>query len=138
MNLLFLALRIALISHRDQFRRDGKTPYIEHPVAVADALAQAGESEEVVAAALLHDVLEDDPNVNAGYLLAVGIPAEVVRAVELLTKAKWTPYRDFILALRDNEIARKVKIADINHNLSDSPTERQQAKYTEALELLAA
>lgn len=44
--------------HRGQIRKGG-LPYITHPVAVAKTLRKAGYGDEVVAAALLHDVLED-------------------------------------------------------------------------------
>ncbi|HEX3733818.1 MAG TPA: HD domain-containing protein [Solirubrobacterales bacterium] len=55
------ALETAQVSHADQIRNgSGGMPYIEHPMAVAELLAEHGvEDEEVLAAALLHDVVED-------------------------------------------------------------------------------
>ncbi len=58
--LLDEALAIATEAHAGQIRNGaGGIPYIEHPKAVATLLAEHGWSEEVLAAALLHDVLED-------------------------------------------------------------------------------
>ena len=47
-------------AHRGQRRKDGQA-HISHPVRVARLLAQRGYGEEVLAAALLHDVVEDTP-----------------------------------------------------------------------------
>ena len=54
------ALATATEAHAGQIRNGaGGIPYIEHPVAVAELLAEDGGSEETLAAALLHDVIED-------------------------------------------------------------------------------
>jgi GTP pyrophosphokinase len=50
--------RTALRAHEGQFRRSGE-PYITHPVAVATIVAELGLDEQTVAAALLHDAVED-------------------------------------------------------------------------------
>jgi len=52
------AARMALEAHEGQFRRSGE-PYITHPVAVATIVAELGLDEQTVAAALLHDAVED-------------------------------------------------------------------------------
>ena len=124
------AMLIAVAAHKGQFRRDGVTPYIEHPKAVAEKLAS--ESDAVRAAAWLHDVLEDTPVTTDG-LRDAGISSEVIEAVELLTKREGVGYTHYLARVRGNEIARKVKIADMLHNLSDGPTERQIVKYAKGL-----
>ena len=54
------ALEKAREAHRGQVRNgSGGMPYVEHPIAVAALLAEHGYREEVIAAALLHDVVED-------------------------------------------------------------------------------
>jgi (p)ppGpp synthase/HD superfamily hydrolase len=54
------ALAVATAAHAGQIRNGaGGIPYIEHPQAVARLLAEHGWSDEVLAAALLHDVVED-------------------------------------------------------------------------------
>ena len=54
------ALSIAEEAHEGVMRKDGVTPYIEHPMKVASILFDLGiTDEEVIATALLHDVIED-------------------------------------------------------------------------------
>jgi guanosine-3',5'-bis(diphosphate) 3'-pyrophosphohydrolase len=53
------AYELAADAHDGQRRKDDGTPYITHPVAVAELLHDAGFDDDVVAAALLHDVVED-------------------------------------------------------------------------------
>jgi (p)ppGpp synthase/HD superfamily hydrolase len=54
------ALETAQVAHSGQIRNgSGGMPYIEHPLAVAELLAEHGRGDEVLAAALLHDVVED-------------------------------------------------------------------------------
>jgi len=53
------ALRIGLKAHEGQTRKGEEIPYITHPVMVGLRLAQNGFSEEVIAAAIVHDTVED-------------------------------------------------------------------------------
>ena len=54
------AFETARLAHAGQFRNGAeKIPYIDHPLAVAERLAKHGFPDEVLAAALLHDVVED-------------------------------------------------------------------------------
>lgn len=53
------AIEFAANAHKSQFRKGTEIPYISHPFAVALLLQQAGCSEDVVIAGLLHDTLED-------------------------------------------------------------------------------
>lgn len=122
------------MAHEGQFRRDGITPYITHPEAVAKSLE--GEHPDVIAAAWLHDVLEDTA-VGFSDLNNAGIPVQVIEAVALLTRWDGQHYEEYLQWITQDEIARKVKIADIRHNLSDAPTEKQIAKYGKALLILA-
>ena len=59
MDLIDKALQIASIAHEGQYRKNTKIPYIAHPVAVGMILQKAGYSEEMVAAGILHDTVED-------------------------------------------------------------------------------
>lgn len=126
MNIIEISKQVASRAHSGQHRRDGWTPYISHPAAVADKLA--GESAVVVATAWLHDVLEDT-NETPETLRAAGLPDSVIHAVEVLTKTEGVSYDEYLLGVLQNWIARKVKIADMLHNLSDAPTDRQIIKY---------
>lgn len=133
-------ITIATIAHAGQFRRDGVTPYIEHPRQVA---AHFEYDTEEWAAAWLHDVMEDT---SYGYkdLKAAGIAGDVLVALELLTHPEAQRYTDYIEQIKHayeighaaGRIAYRVKIADIATNLSGDPSERQIKKYADALSIL--
>lgn len=120
---------LAYDAHFGQFRRDGITPYINHPKAVADRVKGDDISEAV---AWLHDVLEDTDYTVAD-LRAKLVPDNVIAAVELMTHPHGEPYEDYLKRIKTNPLATKVKIADMLANLSDSPTERQIKKYARGL-----
>ena len=129
--LVDLAEVIAKAAHAGQFRRDGVTPYIVHPKAVADSL----ENVRYKAVAWLHDVLEDTA-VSKYDLMVYGVPADVIEAVEILTKKKNQPYEEYLKVVKENVMAKAVKIADMKANLADSPTKNQILKYTQGLSFL--
>jgi (p)ppGpp synthase/HD superfamily hydrolase len=82
-DLLGHALAIAAQAHAGQTRADG-TPYLGHPLRVCDLLAHAGASQRVLAAALLHDAVEDsDLTIER---ITEGFGAEVGRLVAALTE----------------------------------------------------
>ena len=119
--------------HAGQTDRVG-APYIDHPRAVAGLLAGCPEAWR--AAAWLHDVLEHT-DTTAADLIAAGIPAEVVRVVEVLTRRDGEDYLAFIDRVCADPPAVQVKIADALHNLDPArdfgPTPEQRARYHEAL-----
>jgi (p)ppGpp synthase/HD superfamily hydrolase len=127
------ARQIAAKAHSNQWRRDGITPYIVHPMQVALRLSHY--PEEVRATAWLHDVLEDSAY-KAGFLRENGIPESVIEAVVVLTKREGVLYTDYIEQIKAHPFARHVKIADILCNLADNPTNNQIRKYAEALLIL--
>lgn len=59
MNLTDKALQMAAVAHEGQYRKNTKIPYIAHPAAVGLILQKAGYKEELVAAGILHDTVED-------------------------------------------------------------------------------
>lgn len=59
MDLLEKALSFAIKAHEGQKRKNGRTPYILHPVEVAAVAATLTDDEEILAAAALHDTVED-------------------------------------------------------------------------------
>jgi hypothetical protein len=122
---------IAMRAHEGQERLGG-APYITHPERVAKRVAG---DQEAVAVAWLHDVLEDTDETESS-LLDAGISKEVVDAVKTLTKSKGTDYLEYLERVRANPLARKVKIADMQDNLSDDPTEKQIIKYAKGLLVL--
>lgn len=140
------AQEIATQAHAGQFRRDGVTPYITHPEAVASFFNKGSMAWQV---AWLHDVLEDT-KWTKNDLAKAGMSDSVIVNVEWLTHRKEETYAQYIArvahgALRVGKysdshqrgaIGKRIKIADIFANLSDSPTDRQKEKYKKALAVL--
>ena len=122
--------KLAKDAHAGQFRRDGVTPYIKHPMQVADRVRHLGH--EYVCVAYLHDVLEDT-KVSYSELENEGIPENILKAVEILTKSDDISYDEYLYSIKCNELARKVKIADMLSNLADNPTDKQIKKYAKGL-----
>lgn len=128
-----LAEHVAWSAHQGQFRRDGVTPYINHPASVAKKCFLL--SDQTQALAWLHDVLEDSDN-TPDALIAVGISKETVDKVVRLTRHADVPYEDYLQAIKSDPICIKVKIADMLCNLEDAPTEKQVKKYAHGLAVL--
>ena len=137
------AMEIAYRAHDGDIDKAG-FPYFVHPLMVANAM----DDEYSTCVALLHDVVEDT-EVTLEDLTREGMPDEVVRSVALLTHAKHKPYAEYIENLLPDEIARKVKKADIGQNsLADrnalvalwqndqSKADRLAEKYAKAIELI--
>ena len=124
------ALHIALQAHNGQFRRDGKTPYIKHPIAVALQF----KKPRLKVLAYLHDVIEDT-NLSLTDLKKLGIPQDILDSLNCLTKRKLESYAEYILTCRNDPDARAVKIEDLKHNLKTS-SGNQKAKYELALYIL--
>jgi (p)ppGpp synthase/HD superfamily hydrolase len=126
------AQEIATQAHAGQFRRDGVTPYITHPEAVASFFKKGSMAWQV---AWLHDVLEDT-KWTKNDLAKAGISDSVIVSVEWLTHRKEETYAQYIERVARSYNPKKIKIADIFANLSDSPTDRQKEKYKKALAVL--
>ena len=60
----------------------------------------------------------------------------IITAVEMLTHEKNQPYTEYVLDLSSNQTAFRVKLADMLHNLTSSPSDRQKQKYGSALHAL--
>lgn len=106
------AMRLAYKVHHGQLDKGGM-PYINHPLHVAESM----RTEDETVAALLHDVVEDG-DVTLPELLREGFSPESVEAVRLLTKTDDTDYDAYIRSIKDNPIARRVKVADLQHNMN--------------------
>lgn len=133
-DLVKLAQSIATKAHEGQTRWDKKTPYITHPAAVAKACKDLSQNEYAQAVAWLHDVVEDT-DYDVHDLLEAGIPGLVVSAVDAITKRDGESYLSYILRVRDNELARLVKIQDIKHNMSCWPQHKKKNSMWQKYEL---
>lgn len=138
MNLLSKAVILATEAHDGQLDKGGQ-PYILHALRVM--LAVSGEHEQQ--AAVLHDLVEDT-GWSLNEIRRLGLHERVVNAVDCLTRRRDQSYDDYIRQCKVNQVARRVKIADLNDNLDESripnPTEhdrRRWDKYRKALQELS-
>ena len=111
MKLIETSLHIALRAYAGKTDKAGRE-YILHPLRVMAKM----ETDLERSAALLHDVIEES-EITAEDLLAEGIPAEVVEAVQFLTKRENEEYQDFVARAKKNKLAANVKLADIEDNI---------------------
>lgn len=131
------ALLLCFKAHKDQHDKSGM-PYVFHPFHLAEQM----KDEITTVVALLHDVVEDT-NYTAEDLRAMGFPEEAVAAIQLMTHDKSIPYMDYVSRIKENPIAKKVKLADLRHNSDltrvDAPTAKdlkRVEKYRKAISLL--
>lgn len=105
-----LALQIAQKAHAGQVDKAGKD-YILHPMTVASYM----DTDTEKAIAYLHDVLEDtDVTVDA---LREIFPNEIVDTLITLTHRKDESYFEYIQRVSKSKLAKKIKVADLLHNL---------------------
>lgn len=104
------AMRLCYEAHREQLDRGG-VPYVFHPWHLAESM----QDEDSTVAALLHDVVEDGPY-TINELRAMDFPSVAIDAVALLTHDPDEPYLEYVARVRQNPVARAVKLADLKHN----------------------
>jgi GTP pyrophosphokinase len=140
------AYEVSAYLHRDQLRRSGE-PYITHPVAVALILAELGMTVPTLAAALLHDTVEDtEYSLDE---LREDFGAEIAALVDGVTKLDRVKYgetsaaetvRKMVIAMARDVRVLVVKLADRLHNMRTlrfMPIEKQEKKARETLEIYA-
>lgn len=134
------AMKIAYEAHHGQVDKGG-SPYIFHPYHLAEQM----DDEFSTCAALLHDVVEDTDVTFAD--LEKDFPPAVLEVLKLLTHADDEEYYVYVRKLKDNPIAKKIKLADIAHNSDqsrlvgtdkDNPETKEyfRKKYAKAIEIL--
>ena len=131
------ALKFCFDAHKDAVDKSGM-PYVFHPFHLAEQM----EDEPTTVAALLHDVVEDS-DYTLDDLRKLGFPEVVLDALALLTHDDDTPYLVYVARLKNNPIARSVKLADLRHNsdltrmdhVDDWALQRAE-KYRKAMALL--
>ena len=141
MNPILKARQLAALKHEGQ--KYGEHPYTYHLLEVENvAIRMYGLGtvciEELQTACLLHDILEDT-DTSVSELKLLGFTDAVITAVSLCTKDNETSYKDYIWAIRGNELARKVKLCDTAANLMNSIiacNAKRINKYTKQIQLL--
>lgn len=129
------ALMIAVEAHKGQVDKNGM-PYILHPIAVM----QKVDGLELKTIAILHDTIEDT-YVTEDFLLEAGIPKNIVDVVALLTKPQNESYESYLRRVKENPMAKAVKLADLAHNTSPERAsglnEARKKKYALAKQILS-
>lgn len=135
-------------AHEGQVRYTGE-PYITHPVAVAHILAQMRMDPPTIMAAILHDVVEDTPVMQAEIEEKFGKEvADLVDGVTKLTQIHFENYaqaqaenfRKMVMAMASDIRVILVKLCDRLHNmrtLSGLPPDKRRRKALETLEIFA-
>jgi len=135
-------------AHNGQFRASGD-PYISHPLAVANILAQLHLDSQALSAALLHDVMEDTAVTKAEITKKFGKPvAELVDGVSKLDRIEFETheeaqaenFRKMLLAMARDVRVILIKLADRLHNmrtLDAVPTAKRKRVARETLEIYA-
>lgn len=132
------AMNIAYNAHHGQYDKGGY-PYIHHPIHLAEQM----DNEVECCVALLHDVVEDTDITFED--LEREFPSEVIEALKLLTHDTNIEYMDYIKKIKTNEVATKVKLADLKHNYDKLRIDRELTNtekskgniYKEAYEYLS-
>jgi (p)ppGpp synthase/HD superfamily hydrolase len=105
------AIRLALDKHHGQTDKSG-APYILHPLRVMAGMQT--ETERIVA--VLHDVVEDS-DVTLDDLRRMGYSAEIVAAIDQLSRREDETYEQFIQRIKPHPLAVRVKLGDLLDNM---------------------
>lgn len=131
------AFNICCEAHANQKDKCGY-PYIFHPIHIAEQM----DTEYEICVALLHDVVEDT-DYTIEDLKKSGFPSEIVDAVKCITRDKDMSYFEYIKIVKENELAKKVKLVDLAHNSDpdrqpdmDEATVKRLKKYEKAKQIL--
>ena len=142
------AYDFAFQAHEGQRRRSGE-PYITHPVAVADLLADLRLDSQTLIAAILHDVMEDTPTLKDEITTRFGTEvADLVDGVSKLdqiqfksrAEAQAESFRKMLLAMVRDIRVIMVKLADRTHNmrtLGSMPPAKRRTIARETLDIYA-
>ena len=142
------AVEYARQKHKDQKRKDG-SPYIIHPLAVAEIVAEMGLDLDAILGALLHDCIEDtDASYDEIEKLFGSTAAELVEGVTKLTRANFSSseeqqmenLRKMFMAMSKDIRVVLIKIADRLHNMRTmqyQTPEKQIIKCRETMDIYA-
>lgn len=137
MSTLARAIALAAQYHEGQTDKGGR-PYVFHPLRLM--LKALTEQEQI--AAVLHDTIEDT-DLTLDDLRKEGFSDEIVEAIDRLSRREEETYHEFILRIKENRLAARVKILDLQDNMDltriKKPSEKDQKrllKYSRALDTL--
>lgn len=112
------AAKIMYDAHSGQVDKGGY-PYIMHPIHLAEQLA----FEDEIIVALLHDTLEDSPQI-LNSILAANFSNNILEALDILNRKSSTnqgrTYMEYIKNVGTNRLATLIKLLDLYHNMDES------------------
>lgn len=106
------AIEIALKYHKGQKDKSGN-PYILHPLVVM--MAMNTEEDKIIA--VFHDIIEDT-ECTIQDLKNLKCSDNIIHIIDILTHKNNETYKEYILRIKKNPQAKKIKLADIHHNFS--------------------
>jgi len=112
------AITLAVLSHAGQVDKAGK-PYILHPLRVLGAVGLSTDNDDVMCAAVLHDVVEDC-GVKAQDLRGLGLSERTIELTGLLTREDNVSYEHFIESISLDKDASWIKVCDLRDNMDIS------------------
>lgn len=131
------ALQLCFKAHKRQKDKSGM-PYVFHPFHLAEQMG----TEETTVVALLHDVVEDT-RYTFRHLEKMGFEKPIIDALRLLTHNDGSEYMEYIARIKNNPIAKAVKLTDLRHNsdlsrldVVDKKALERREKYLKAIEYL--
>lgn len=144
LDLIERAYLLAAQAHAKQKRNSGR-PYIEHPLEVAGLLVDLGMDTESIAAALLHDVVEDTDVTLEDVEKQFG--TDIAYLVDGVTKLGRVPYssqeeeqaeniRKLLLAMSEDIRVMLIKLCDRLHNMRTAEGWTEQTQRDKALETM--
>ena len=131
------ALKLCFEAHKEQVDKSGM-PYVFHPFHLAEQM----QTEETTVVALLHDLVEDT-DYTIEDLTSMGFDKNITDAIALMTHADDVEYMDYVREIKNNPIAKAVKLADLKHNsdltrldVIDEKALSRREKYLKAIAIL--
>ncbi len=132
-----MALKLCFEAHKEQTDKSG-IPYVFHPFHLAEQM----KTEETTVVALLHDLVEDT-EYTIEDLMNMGFDQSITDAIALMTHADDVDYMEYVRKIKENPIAKEVKLADLKHNSDltrldtvDENALKRREKYLKATALL--
>ena len=132
------ALKLCFDAHKEQ-KDKSVLPYVFNPVHLAEQM----KDETTTVVALLHDVVEDT-NYTLDDLAQMDFGKDVIDALALLTHEDGVPYMDYVAKIKNDPIAKAVKLADLAHNsdlsrldIVDEKALKRREKYQKAIDYLS-
>lgn len=144
MELIDRAVRYAQEQHEGQKRKDG-SPYIIHPLAVAEIVAEMGLDTDAILGALLHDCIEDTSTTHDEIAKLFGlVVAELVEGVTKLTRVEYSTLeeqqmenlRKMFMAMSKDIRVILIKIADRLHNTRTMQFQTQAKQISKSMETM--